>query len=81
MKQQDLISELNADNLSPVLQNTKLAEAMSELLNFDVCKESEFNYYTANQINALFNKHKKHMNLSLFHVNIHSLNANHSKLV
>lgn len=41
----------------------------------------EFNYYTGIQCKTLYDKVKNKCQLSIFHVNIRSLNANYKKLI
>lgn len=47
----------------------------------DILKELDFKYYTGIQCKSLLNSVQKNLNLSIFHVNIRSLNANYRNLI
>lgn len=61
--------------------HSRLSCIVSDILKIDIVKESDYNYYTAIQLNSLAKRYKKFTNLKLFHVNIRSLNANEPKLI
>ena len=74
--------ELEFNNINmkqPTLSSTskfKNAVSKSQLL-----ADLEFKYYTPCQFNSLASTHDKKIQLSVFHLNIRSLNANHKKLI
>src|SRR3989442_7458829 len=63
------------------LPNLDLKKILTDTLTDDITDAMEFKYYTPIQLDALASKHKEYTQLSMFHVNIRSLNANYSKLI
>jgi len=58
-----------------------LSQSMGKILKIDIIKEAEYNYYTTEQLNSLAQRNRKNTILKIFHCNIRSLNANHTKLL
>ena len=61
--------------------DSDLKKMLVENLTEEVAEALEFNYYTPCQLNDLANKYKSNLKLSMFHVNVRSLNANSNKLI
>src|SRR5260221_11611435 len=59
----------------------ELGDHLKSVTSDAIYKELNFNYYTTNKLNGIFQKVEKINELSVFHVNIHSLNANYRGLV
>ena len=62
-------------------ENQNLKKLLIDSLSEDLLQKLEFKYYTPLELDNLAARFKKKTELSLFHVNIRSLNANHSKLI
>jgi len=58
-----------------------LKKILSDTLADDVIDTFESNYYTPCQLNNLANRYRNNSMLSMFHVNVRSLNANYNKLI
>jgi len=54
---------------------------LQKLCGKDTVSDMNFEYCTESRFNNLFNCTKKRLDLSVFHLNIRSLNANQRKLV
>ena len=61
--------------------NSDLRKILTEALTDDITDSLEFKYYTPYQLNNLANKNKSTFQLTMYHVNVRSLNANYNKLV
>jgi len=61
--------------------NQDLKNIMIEMLSDEMVNSLEFTYYTPTEFNSLINKCNCPSRLSMFHVNVRSLNANASGLV
>lgn len=81
---------LSNDNLAASLNclssfsnaiDPELKKILTDTLTDDIVETLEFKYYTPIQLNDLANKYSSNTRLSMFHVNIRSLNANHNKLI
>ena len=59
----------------------ELRKALTDSLSDDIVESFEFKYYTPSQLDYLAAKYSSSIQLSIFHVNIRSLNANHNKLI
>jgi len=58
-----------------------LKKILTDSLSDEISDTLEFHYYTPLQLSNLANKYKTSSQLSIFHVNVRSLNANYNKLV
>jgi len=63
-------------------QDNDFLQLIDHLRSSDVCKEFNFDYYTEDEFNNFTTGlvRKNNIELSVFHINIRSLNANHRKL-
>jgi len=61
--------------------NKELKNLLINSLSEEIVNDLEFKYYTPLQLDSLAAKYKRGLSLSIFHVNIRSLNANHTKLI
>ena len=61
--------------------NSDLRKILADALTDDITNSLEFTYYTPSQLNNLANKIKSTLQLTMFHVNVRSLNANYNKLL
>ena len=75
----DLQLELFRENTFK--ENIDIRNLLRTALSDSKIDNIQFNYYSPLQINSLFNANSKSVNLSIFHINIRSLSANHDKLV
>src|SRR3989442_8824018 len=66
-------SSNNVDNDLKTLISDSLVDVNVEMFEFD--------YYTPCQLNNLANRYKSNTRLTMFHVNVRSLNANYNKLI
>ncbi len=69
----DLSSNISYD------KNSEIRKILTEALT--ITDSLEFKYCTPCQINNLAIKNRSSLQLSMYHVNVRSLNANHSKLI
>jgi len=74
----DLLAYSNESNKA---DSDDLKKILYEALTDNVTDSLEFKYYTPVQLDALANKHRNNVLLSMYHVNIRSLNTNHNKLI
>ncbi len=77
-------NELNneANNENPFSSFSKeLGDHLKSVTSDAIYSELNFNYYTTNKLNGIYKKVEKINELSIFHVNIHSLNANYRGLL
>src|SRR3989442_9175912 len=58
-----------------------LKQLLTNILTADIVNSSEFKYYTPTQFDNLANNNRSSLQLSIFHVNVRSLNANFNKLI
>ena len=75
-----------ADNFSHATYSisnvdVNLKKIRTDTLTDDITDTLEFKYYTPCQLNDLANRYRKNTKLSIFHVNVRSLNANCNKLI
>jgi len=74
------------DNFNDACHNNNsidldLKKLLTDALTDDVINTLEAKYYTPCQLNDLANRYKDNTKLSMFHVNIRSLNCNHNNLI
>ena len=74
------------DNLNSVPSVTNyisldIKNLLTDTLTEDIVNNLEFKYYTPCQLNNLANQYRNKTKLSMFHVNIRSLNANFTNLI
>ena len=67
------------DAWSSIFDNSELSDYIHNLHNSDIFRQTKFNYVTEDQFNSCFGSNK-HVELSIFHTNIRSLNSKHSQL-
>ena len=67
-------------DVSSIGVNVEIKKLFNASINKDLFTDLKFDYYTPAQLSSLHNKIHKNLKLSLFHVNIRSLNANFDKL-
>ena len=79
----ELSEEMNMTHFthSSIKENSDMVKLMNDMLSERAFRDLEYKYYTADQLNSIASSNKKLLNLSVFHANIRSLNANYSKLV
>ena len=58
-----------------------LKNILTDSLSNEITDSLEFKYYTPDQINTLSGRYPSSIQLSIFHVNIRSLNSNYNKLI
>ena len=58
-----------------------LKKILTDTLTDEIIDNFEFKYYTPCQLSDLANKYRSSTMLSVFHVNVRSLNADYNKLV
>ena len=75
----ELIDNFSFQTSSPII-DLELRKILNDALSEDIMGSLEFKYYTPSQLDHLANKYHTNMQLSIFHVNIRSLNANYNKL-
>jgi hypothetical protein len=64
-----------------VTVNAEIRNLLLKTLSESDVNDLQYGYYTPDQIKTLHARNKKNLNLSIFHINIRSLNCNHDKLV
>jgi len=77
----ELNKEFSVDLVNGLDENKILREFLVNNINEETVQEFECKYYTPEKLNRLTQKWSKNKVLSFFHLNIRSLNANHTKLV
>ena len=77
----ELLNEINQSTFDHLSINSDLKKLLVDSLSDEIVTNFEFKYYTPIQLDNLASKYKRDTKLSLFHVNIRSLNANYDKLV
>lgn len=77
----DLIDNFNLQKVSNPIDSNNLRELLLNSISEETINSLDFDYYSTHQINSLFAKNKHILELSVFHVNIRSLNANYNKLL
>src|SRR2546425_187512 len=68
-----------ADSINNI--DLDLKKMLVENLTEEITEALEFKYYTPCQLNDLANRYKCNVKLSMFHVNVRSLNANCNNLI
>lgn len=77
----DLIETFKITYSSNVCFDSELKNLVVNSLSEEIVSSLEFDYYTPVQLDSLVGKINNKLSLSIFHVNVRSLNANHNKLV
>ena len=77
----DLASNFSLSPNSAACIDNELKKILSDTLSDGIVDMFEFDYYTPCQLNNLANRYKNNIKLTMFHVNVRSLNCNYSKLV
>jgi len=76
----ELINELNEKANDLITENPEIKKLLTKAISNEFVDNMEYKYYSQVQFNDLLNKYKKDINLTIAHVNVRSLNANHDKL-
>ena len=63
-----------------ICQNTDFYNGIVDACNSDILKQMEFSYATDSEFNKIVDKNDYKIELSIFHLNIRSLNKNHRDL-
>ena len=78
----DLAVTLSSTSFTPTFAiDSNLKDLFTNVLTDDIIKSTEFKYYTPGQFDNMANRNKATVQLSIFHVNVRSLNANFNKLI
>ena len=77
----ELDLEFSSSSITSSCFNYDLKKILIQSLSESVTDELEFKYYAPCQLNSLADKLLSFSHLSIFHVNVRSLNANHNKLI
>jgi hypothetical protein len=75
----DLNAMICKDAWSSIFDKSQLSDYFRNLRNSEIFRQTKLNYVTEDQFNSCFGSNK-HVELSIFHTNIRSLNSKHSQL-